>query len=121
MDPLLTVEIPILLFLTYSSPHYIHHSKYNFPTVLLSNHCVLLPIVIEQLHVLQPSVVFSLLVIDVCKSLDTARSSNPSPLLIIGSAHCMSYNMSYNMSYPEYLALHNLQGGGVANTFALAL
>ena len=55
-----------------------------------------------------------------CKSLDTARSSNPSPPSIIGSARCMSYNMSYDMSYPEHLALHNMQGG-VANTFALAL
>ena len=45
--------------------------------------------------------------IDVCKSLDTARSSNPSPPSIIGSARCMSYNMSYDMSYPEHLALHN--------------
>ena len=52
-----------------------------------------------------------LLAIDVCKSLDTARSSNPSPLSIIGSARCMSYNMSYDMSYPENSALHNMQGG----------
>ena len=49
--------------------------------------------------------------IDVCKSLDTARSSNPSPPPIIGSARCMSYNMSDDMSYPEHLALHNMQGG----------